>query len=269
LFGLLDVVPGLSLSLWARRVHLWLTGAPPTFWSRLRRDQRAVGGHNAWLDLYVMMGMARQRLFSRPLQAALCDYCPYEDLELNVPRLRRWHPLNRALYVGARVMLPGLLLLARGDRVAMHSSVEARYPFLDEEVFGFLAGLHPSWKLRGFRDKHLLRLVAERWLPPAIAHRPKAIFRAPFNSFHLEAASRLADQLLSIEALRKTGYFDPEAVQSWRQAFTGVRLRRLHRMSAEMGLAGVLTTQLWHHTFIDGSLADLPTLAQVGRPLAA
>jgi hypothetical protein len=26
-----------------------------------------------------------------------------------------------------------------------------------------------------------------------------------------------------------------------------------------MGLAAVVATQLWHHTFIDGSLADLPT----------
>ena len=31
--------------------------------------------------------------------------------------------------------LPGLLLNAKGDRVAMHSSVETRYPFLDEDVF--------------------------------------------------------------------------------------------------------------------------------------
>jgi hypothetical protein len=29
-----------------------------------------------------------------------------------------------------------------------------------------------------------------------------------------------------------------------------------------MGLVGVLSTQLWHHTFIDGSLADLPSLAR-------
>jgi asparagine synthase (glutamine-hydrolysing) len=269
LINLLDVVPGLPLSQWGRRAYLWLTGAPRRSWALIRRHQRALGGHNAWLDLYSMMGMARLRFYGRAMHEALGDCCPYEDLELNAPRMRRWHPLHRALYVGARVMLPGLLLHARGDRVAMHSSVETRYPFLDEEVFAFLARLHPSWKLHGFRDKHLLRLVAERWLPPAIARRPKAIFRAPFNSFHLEVSSPLADQLLSAESLRKTGYFDPAAVQSWRQAFTGVRLRRMQRMSVEMGLAGVLTTQLWHHTFIDGSLADLPSLAPAGRPGAA
>jgi asparagine synthase (glutamine-hydrolysing) len=30
------------------------------------------------------------------------------------------------------------------------------------------------------------------------------------------------------------------------------------RTMVEMGLAGVVATQLWHHTYIDGSLADLP-----------
>jgi len=33
----------------------------------------------------------------------------------------------------------------------------------------------------------------------------------------------------------------------------------------EMALAGIVATQLWHHTYIDGSLADLPTLAGARR----
>jgi len=35
--------------------------------------------------------------------------------------------------------------------------------------------------------------------------------------------------------------------------------------SLEMGLAGVAATQLWHHTFIDGSLADLPSRARTAN----
>src|SRR6202043_3620308 len=104
---------------------------------------------------------------------------PYDDLGLNLERAAKWHPLNRSLYLGARVMLPGLLLASKGDRVAMHSSVETRYPFLDEDVFAHLAKLHPVWKMRGLRDKLILRLLAARWLPPKIAWRRKAMFRAP------------------------------------------------------------------------------------------
>jgi hypothetical protein len=33
-----------------------------------------------------------------------------------------------------------------------------------------------------------------------------------------------------------------------------------------MGLVGVLATQLWHHKYIDGSLADLPSNAGAARP---
>jgi asparagine synthase (glutamine-hydrolysing) len=259
--GCLDLLPGLPLSQLARRTLVRLTGAPRFPWAMTRRAQAAVGGHNGWLDVYGLMSMSKIRFFSPALRAELADHVPYEDLGLNRERLARWHPLNRELCLSARAHLAGLLLNAKGDRVAMHSSVETRYPFLDEEVFAFLARVPPRWKLRGLRDKVLLRRVAQRWLPPAIARRRKAMFRAPFDSFHLERAPAFVEQLLSEESLRRTGYFDPRAVRHWRQAFRGLRRWGAQRTSVEMGLVGVLSTQLWHHTFLDGSLADLPSLA--------
>ena len=148
----------------------------------------------------------------------------------------------------------------------MNSSVETRYPFLDEEVFAFLAKLDPRLKLRGLHDKYILRHVAARWLPREIAFRRKAMFRAPFDSFHLEQAPPFVEQLLSDESLRKTGYFDVEAVRHWRTAFRQLWSRGPQRVSMEMGLVGVLATQLWHHTYIDGSLAALPSV--VSSPLS-
>jgi len=35
------------------------------------------------------------------------------------------------------------------------------------------------------------------------------------------------------------------------------RLRRSQKSAVELGLMAVVSTQLWHHQFIDGSLADL------------
>ena len=88
--------------------------------------------------------------------------------------MRRWHPLNRSLYLGYKVLLAGLLLNQKGDRVAMANSVEARYPFLDEDVIAFASRIHPRWKLRGLaKDKYLLRQAAERILPAEIAWRPQ------------------------------------------------------------------------------------------------
>src|SRR5262249_18638818 len=159
---------------------------------------------------------------------------------LDVERAQRWHPLNRSLYLGARVMLPGLLLASKGDRVAMNSSVETRYPFLDEDVFAFCAKLPPRLKLRGFNEKYLLRLVAERWLPASIAWRRKAMFRAPFDSFDTDTSgSAFVNDLLSEAELRKTGYFDPQAVQHWRQAARALRPHSNKRVMIEMGLVAV------------------------------
>src|SRR4029077_11589703 len=186
------------------------------------------------------------------------DSHPWGELGFPLEKARRWAPLNRGIWIAARVLLAGHLLQAKGDRVAMHSSVEVRYPFLDEDVFAFTARLHPRWKLHGFRDKHLLRLVAERWLPPEIYNRRKVIFRAPLDSFHTDPEPPFVRQLLSEESLRRTGYSDVGAVRHWRIAFRQMRAGSLPRLSVEMGLAAVVATQLWHHLFIDGSLSELP-----------
>ena len=158
----------------------------------------------------------------------------------------------------ARVTLAGHLLQAKGDRVAMHSSVEVRYPFLDEDVFDFAARLHPRWKLHGFRDKHIVRLLAERWLPPSVYKRGKVIFRAPLDSFHIDPEPPFVAQLLSEESLRRTGYFDAAAVRQWRKDYRKMRVGSCPSLSVELGLAAVVATQLWHHLYINSSLCELP-----------
>ena len=258
ILGVLDLIPGLRLSNVARRAYLRLNKVPqysPGFRAGL---EQAVGGPNAWIDSYGVLALSKLRLYSAPMRELREQSHPWAGLGIDLERAKHWHPLNRGLWVGARVTLAGHLLQAKGDRVAMHSSVEARYPFLDEDVFDFTAKLHPRWKLKGFRDKHLLRLVAERWLPKEIARRNKVIFRAPLDSFHLDPEPKFVGELLSGESLRRTGYFDVEAVRHWRKAFRQMRAGSLPRLSMEMGLVAVVATQLWHHTFIDGTLADLP-----------
>jgi asparagine synthase (glutamine-hydrolysing) len=244
-----------------RRFGVWASGAPAFAWSAVRKAQDAVGGHNGWVDIYGLVGMSKVRFFSEDMKRQLTDVVPLAEIGLEPERMKRWHPLNRELCVSGRGHLPGLLLNAKGDRVAMNSSVECRYPFLDEEVFEFLAKVHPRYKFRGLREKYLLRRVAEKWLPSSIAWRRKAMFRAPFDSFHLDTAPPFVDQLLSTESLTKTGYFNVAEVQRWRTGFRSLSTWSLKRVSIEMGLVGVLATQLWHHTYIEGGLCELSSLA--------
>ena len=259
LLNVVDVIPGLPISRIARKAYLYAMRSPSISWDYLRRQENLLGGKNAWLDIYGLIGLSKLRFFNPEFLKSVSGKLPYEDLNLNFERMRKWHPLNRSLYVGARVHLPGLLLNAKGDRVAMHSSVETRYPFLDEEVFEFLARLNPRLKMKGMRDKYLLRLVSERWLPKSIAWRRKAMFRAPFDSFHAKDTPAFVDQLLSPESLRKTGYFNIEAITAARQSFRSLMRGSPQRAWVEMGLVGIIGTQLWYHLFIDNSLCDLPS----------
>jgi asparagine synthase (glutamine-hydrolysing) len=261
LMGLMDLLPGVPLSDRGRRAYLRLHQVPQYPPEFRRSVEKSLGGPNAWIDAYGLLGLSKLRFYAAPMREVLEKYNSWNDLQIPLERAKRWHPLNRGVWVAARVTLAGHLLQAKGDRVSMHSSVEVRYPFLDEEIFDFLAALHPNWKLRGFRDKHLLRLLGERWLPPSVYRRRKVLFRAPLDSFHIDPEPAFVAQLLSEESLRRTGLFDIKAVHHWRRAFRQLPVGSLPRLSVEMGLTAVVATQLWHHLFIGGNLAELPTWA--------
>ncbi len=269
LMGILDFIPGLGLSNFARSAYLRMNKVPHFSANWRREIENAVGGPNAWIDAYGLLAISKLRFYSEPMREAIAQANPWTELNFPLERARRWDPLHRGVWIAARVLLAGHLLQAKGDRVAMHSSVEVRYPFLDEDVFDFLSKLHPRWRLRGFRDKHLLRLLAERWVPKSVARRHKVIFRAPLDSFHMDPEPPFVAQLLSEESLRKTSYFDPAAVNRWRNDFRKMRAGSLLRLSVEMGLVAVTATQLWHHLFMGGGLADLPEWSGIPTPAAA
>jgi asparagine synthase (glutamine-hydrolysing) len=217
------------------------------------------GVRNAQQIVWEFMAQSREYLYAPELWRRLDGYCAYDDVHAP-ERIKRWHPLNQSLYMGYQVMLPGMLLAAKGDRATRSAATEGRYPFLDEHVVDFCAGLSPWYKLRLMTDKYLLRRVAARVLPPPIAKRKKTMFRANMGlAFVGPQRPRWVDQLLSAESLRATGYFDAAGVQLARD----VQLRKpkasLYRFALDMGLIGVIATQLWHHMYCGGGLCEQPT----------
>jgi asparagine synthase (glutamine-hydrolysing) len=269
LIGFLDLMPGLRLSKLARNAYLRFNKVPHFSNAWRAEVESSVGGPNAWIDAYGVLAISKLRFYSESMHEALANTNPWTELDFPLDRARRWDPLHRGVWIAARVLLAGHLLQAKGDRVAMHSSVEVRYPFLDEDVFNFLAKLHPRWRLRGFRDKHLLRLLAERWVPKSVARRHKVIFRAPLDSFHMDPEPSFVKQLLSEESIRRTGYFDLAEVNRWRRDFRKLRAGSLPRLSVEAGLTAVIATQLWHHLFLGGGLAELPEWFDIQTPTGA
>jgi asparagine synthase (glutamine-hydrolysing) len=203
---------------------------------------------------------SRASLYTNRMWELLDGYNAYEDLPITADRLSRWHPLNQSIYTAYKVMFPGLQMLAKGDRPMKVASTEGRYPYLDERVVKFCAQIAPEYKLRGWTDKWLLRKLASRLLPAEIANRKKTMFRANLGkSFIGEDRPTWVDELLSDQSLRATGYFDPEGVRRAREAQHRMRRKSLARFSLDLGLSAAISTQLWHHIYCGGGLADLPT----------
>ena len=187
------------------------------------------------------------RFFSPEMRHALAGYDAMQELRESLPEaFRSWHPLSQAQYLETCTLLPGYILSSQGDRMSMAHAVEGRFPFLDHRVVEFAARIPPRMKLKGLREKHILRAALGRHLPRAVVERPKQPYRAPDSESFAAGASPGVDEALSPGALSRAGYFDPTAVQ---------RLVAKCRSGAPIGAAdnmafvGVLSTQLLHEQF--------------------
>jgi len=103
-------------------------------------------------------------------------------------------------------------LLPKIDRATMLSSLEARAPYLDQDVSRFGLSLDSRFRLRGLRTKWLLKTVAERWLPRNIVHRRKRGLSVPVGQWLNGALSSDVGRLLSEDRVRHRGLVKPEAM---------------------------------------------------------
>ncbi len=153
-------------------------------------------------------------------------------------------PLHRMLYLDTKHWLPDDLL-ARGDKMSMAVSLEARVPLLDHRLTEFAAALPPHFKVRGLTRKYLLKKVSSRWLPPQIIRRKKQGFPIPMSDwFRGEARSFLWDHLSSA-TIRRRSLLNPNTVETL--------LQQHDSGFADHGpvLWGLLNLELWHRLFLD------------------
>jgi asparagine synthase (glutamine-hydrolysing) len=160
-----------------------------------------------------------------------------------------WSSLNKAAYLEMTTLLSPYQLSSRGDRMAMAHGVEARFPFLDHQLFEFAAALPSGSRLRGLREKEVLRRWASRKIPSQVKARRKPAHQVPDVSvFCGQGAPEWAGDHLSSEALRRVGVFSPTSVETLiRNSRSGLTAG----VAEAQAIVGVLSTQLWHHQFIE------------------
>jgi asparagine synthase (glutamine-hydrolysing) len=159
-------------------------------------------------------------LYAADLRASLPEFeCTGFPL-VDGARLRGRHFVHQRSYLDCKLRLTEHLLSEHGDRMALASSVEGRYPFLDPEVVAFATRIPPGLKVHRLIEKYVLKKAAEGLIPQDIIEREKFGFRAPGTPYLLQQGVEWIEDYLSYDRIRAQGYFDPDVVE---------RLKRLYR----------------------------------------
>jgi asparagine synthase (glutamine-hydrolysing) len=212
---------------------------------------------------------ARIKDFYAPeFRAALGSFDPLAELRARLPvGFESWTPLARAAYLEMTTLLSSYLLSSQGDRMAMAHGIEARVPYLDHRLFEFAAALPARSKLRGLREKAILRRWATDLLPAVVTTRRKQPYRAPdVPAFFDGRPPEYVEALLDPASLARTGIFNPQAVAGLvRRCRTG----RAEGFRESQALVAILSTELWHREFLGDRRAASPAHVPVTASAAS
>jgi asparagine synthase (glutamine-hydrolysing) len=200
-----------------------------------------------------------KEFYSADMRESLAGYDPLEELRDSLPpEFNSWSQLHRAAYLEMTTLLGPYLLSSQGDRMAMAHGVEGRFPFLDHRLFEFAAALPPRSKLRGFREKDILRRWARTVIPARVEQRPKQPYRAPdAPAFFGTKPPAYVEALLDPTSLRDRGIFDPRAVSG---LLRRARAGQITGFRENQALVAILSTQLWGSEFLAPAEVSLPLL---------
>ncbi len=139
----------------------------------------------------------------------------------------RWAALpdftRQMMYLDTMTFLPDDILV-KVDRATMSTSLEARVPMLDPDVFALAWQIPFAMKLRDRKGKWILRQLLHRYVPVALVERPKSGF-----GFALDVALRgplreWAEELLGERRLAEEGFFHPAPIRKkWAEHVAGKR----------------------------------------------
>lgn len=152
--------------------------------------------------------------------------------------------IGQLLTVNMKSYLPGDLLV-KTDRMTMANSLEARCPFLDQQLLEFSCTIPSELKLKGLTTKYILKRALQDIVPREIINRKKHGFGVPVGRWFRTSLNRyLHETLLSREALAR-GYFHEGTLRRLIAEHESGKRDHGHR------LWSLLTFEIWHRIFIE------------------
>lgn len=146
--------------------------------------------------------------------------------------------VEKMMFMDQMTYLPSDIL-CKVDRASMSVGLEARVPFLDNDVARFAWSLPIGTKLHGGIAKWPLRQVLKRYVPEKVFDRPKAGFGIPTGDWLRGPLRDWGEEMLSERRLREGGYFNVKEVrQKWSEHLSG-------RRNLQYSLWSILMFEAW------------------------
>jgi asparagine synthase (glutamine-hydrolysing) len=120
--------------------------------------------------------------------------------------------LDHLLNIDTRLWLADDLL-AKVDRATMAFSLEARVPYLDQDLFDWCAHLDAPLKVSGGGiAKILVKTLAKRYLPKDIVYRPKQGFTMPLDRWITNELKVDITHALGVDGIQRRGLIRAPAI---------------------------------------------------------
>ncbi|HET7809124.1 MAG TPA: asparagine synthase (glutamine-hydrolyzing) [Steroidobacteraceae bacterium] len=140
--------------------------------------------------------------------------------------------------------------LAYMDRMSMAHSLEVRSPLCDYKLAEFATALPTRYRLKGSRSKHILKMLARKWLPKEIVERKKVGFDSPIGQWFKDDLRGFLGTFLAPQEVARSGMLDPGAVQH----VIGEHLAG--RKDWSLQLWSIVALEAWHRMYIEDSVED-------------
>ncbi len=245
-------LPGLGLA--SAALRLWpVSDEKISFEYKLKRFLEGCRmppeqAHVFWNGTF--FGQEKQQLLNAPLPRTLHGILRELREKLNSP-----DELAPYLWFDQKFYLPDDIL-TKADRMSMAHSLEVRPPLLDHRLVEFAATLPAGLKVRGSRQKVILKELMKDKLPASILRRPKMGFDIPAHEWLRGPLRPLLCDTLEAGAKEHSGLFRPGAIGAC------VRAHLERRANLGYHLWGLLILFLWMRRWKIGTAA----LAPAGRP---
>lgn len=178
--------------------------------------RRILGTVPSWFEVFSARALKMYELMAPGLRSQFAHQEPFRPLlnSLDVRgQLAGRDPVNQALYLWSKTVLPGYILCVLGDRMEMAHSIEGRVPFLDHHLVEVLARIPVALKIRGMTEKFVLREASRPVLTDTVYRRQKHPFLSPPATLHpSERLHTLLQDTLRGPTLKSLPFFDHNAV---------------------------------------------------------